>query len=107
MGCRLKRYSSRRRRSRRGQGIELEFQLAPAAQTHHLLGDLAVLEEKERGDGLDLVLHGQILVLVNVDLSDSDTAVVLDGEFVQDRHERLAGAAPFSPEINEDRLFRL
>ena len=77
----------------------LQVGLAPGA--HGLLHDLAALEDEQGGDGLHVVLDGQLLVLVDVDLSYGRLAVVLIGELINHWPDHFAGAAPFSPEINQ------
>src|SRR5437763_942847 len=62
--------------------------------------DVAVLEEHQRRDSPDAELGRHVLVLVDVDLGDLQAALVLLGDLVQDRRDRLAGPAPFGPVIH-------
>src|SRR5882672_8975981 len=89
-------------RGSRAQLVKLGLEVLLALQANDLIHDLAVLEEQQRGDGVDAVLDGEILMVVDVDLGDLDLAIVLGGEFVQHRRELFAGPAPFGPEIDED-----
>ena len=72
-----------------------------------LVGDLAVVEEQQGGNGADAVFGGQRLMFVNVDLADFHLAIVFVGEFIQQRRDHLARAAPFGPEIHEHGRWRL
>src|SRR6266478_110055 len=65
--------------------------------------DVAVLEEHQRRDSPDAELGRHALVLVDVDFRDLEAALVLLGDLVQDRRDRLAGAAPFRPVIHQHR----
>src|SRR5882724_12799728 len=65
--------------------------------------DVAVLEEHQRRDSPDAELGRHVLVLVDVDFRDLEAAFVLLGDLVQDRRDRLAGAAPFGPVIHQHR----
>src|SRR6187551_2733776 len=58
------------------------------------LHDLALLEDLERGDRGDLVLHGEPGVLVDVQLDDVELLGVLGGDLVEDRADRATRAAP-------------
>ena len=48
-----------------------------------------------------LYSRGDLRVVVDVDLRDRELAVELGGELLEDRRDRLAGAAPGGPEIDE------
>ena len=67
---------------------------------------LAVLEDGQGGDGLDAGGRSQVLVLVDVHLAEDGVGVLLTG-LVVDGAESLAGAAPGSPEVNEDQVVLL
>ena len=49
-------------------------------------------------------LRRRLRVLVDIDLGDRHLAGHLGGEFVEERRDHLARAAPLGPEIDEDRL---
>ena len=95
------------RSSSRRQVVEAGFELTLAFQTDNLLRDLALLEEEQRGNGLDAVFRGQGLLLINVHFADPDPASVFFGQLIQNGPEHFAGTAPFRPEINQDRCGRL
>src|SRR5260221_10087274 len=82
--------------------IEAGPEIALAGQADDLFGELAVLEEEKRGDGADAVFGGEGLVLIDVNLADARATGIFVGEFVEDGSDHFAGAAPFSPEINQD-----
>ena len=63
---------------------------------------LTVLEEVERGDGLNIVLSGEGAFFVDVDFQDSEFAVLFGGDFVEQGGEHFAGATPWGPEIDDD-----
>lgn len=51
-------------------------------------------------------LHGQLTLLVYIDLANLDV-VTLVCDLVHDRRNHAAGTAPRCPEIQQDRLVRL
>src|SRR5918994_5020180 len=63
---------------------------------------LAVLEEDHRRDGHHPVLHGQALLLVDVDLHELDLAGALLRDLLEDRSDGVAGTAPLGPEVEYD-----
>ena len=69
--------------------------------------DLPLIDEQERRNGADTVLRRERLLFVNVDFADLDLAVVFIGQFIQQRRDHLAWAAPFRPKIHHDRLLTL
>ena len=87
--------------------VEGGFELAFAFEADNLLGHLPLLEEQQRGNGLDAVFRGQGLLLINVHFADPDPASVFFGQLIQNGPEHFAGTAPFRPEINQDRCGRL
>ena len=70
-------------------------------------GELAVLEQHQRRDRHDAVLRRRRRVLVDVELDDLDLAAERAGDLLERRRDHAAGAAPFGPEIDHDRLGRL
>src|SRR6185436_332317 len=65
--------------------------------------DVAVLEQHQRGDAADAELGRRLLVLVDVDLRDLEAPLVLLRHLVEDRRDRLAGAAPLRPVVDQHR----
>lgn len=61
---------------------------------------LTALEKDHCGDAHYFVLNGSALRLVNVDLGDLQIADLFVGDLIHDRGDHLAGATPFSPEID-------
>src|SRR4029453_3012759 len=72
-----------------------------------LLGDLAALDDEQGGQGRDVVLEGNVLVLLDVDLPDPEAALELLGHRFHGREQRLAGGAPVRPEVHQHGLLRL
>ncbi|CAM2150893.1 hypothetical protein PT2222_250021 [Paraburkholderia tropica] len=66
--------------------------------------DGAVLEEDQRGDAAHAELHRRRLMFVDVDLRDLQTVAIVLRDFVENRRDHLAGAAPFGPEVQQDGL---
>ena len=64
---------------------------------------LPVLDQHHGRDRADLERGGELLLLVDIDLGQQERAVVIGGEFFQDRPELLARPAPFGPEIDQHR----
>ena len=63
------------------QLVEEGSHLRLVGGTHVLVDELAVLEEEERRDVAHGILHGDVLVLLDVALADDQLAVVLLSEF--------------------------
>ena len=87
--------------------VEGGFEIAFAFGTAKLVDDLAAFKEEERGQGVDAVLGGQILLFVGIHFADFDFTIIFGGELIQERRDHFAGAAPFRPEVHHDRLGRL
>src|SRR5579859_235081 len=62
---------------------------------------LAALEDQNRRHALDGELGGDAGRVVDVELADPDLALVLVGETLDDRVERLAGPTPDRAEVEE------
>lgn len=62
---------------------------------------LPILEDHQSGDGHDLILAGQELVLIGVDLADLEFSRIVPGDLVHDRRHHPARAAPGGPEVDE------
>ena len=81
------------------------FARSPLGRKPDDLADrLATLEDQQRRDRADPVLTGGHRVLVGVELHELDAAVVLLGEFLDDRRDHAAGAAPGRPEVDQHRV---
>src|SRR5207244_8558570 len=70
------------------------------------LGRFAGSEENQGWNAEHGELGGNQWVGIHIQLGDSDSALVLDGQLVNHRLEHLAGRAPGGPEIDEHRLLR-
>src|SRR6266511_1073998 len=66
---------------------------------------LSALEEDHRGDAHDPEALRQLGLLVDVHLDEPELIRSLLGDLVEDRRDRVTGAAPLRPEIDEHRLF--
>ncbi len=53
-----------------GYSIDAGFEVALAAHSNDLLCHFTILEQQQRGDRTNAVLSGQLLLFVDVDLSD-------------------------------------
>src|SRR5262245_58427875 len=89
---------------RRQDGVEtlLEGRLRPEADD--LADRLATLDDEERRDAADPVLHRRLGVVVCVELAELDLARVLVCELLNDRRNHSARTAPGRPEVDQDRL---
>src|SRR5439155_20829692 len=65
---------------------------------------LAVLEEQEGRDAQHVVLLGDVLVRVDVQLADLQLALVLGRQLIDERREVAARSTPGRPEIHQDGL---
>jgi hypothetical protein len=61
-----------------------------------------VAERLDRRNALDAVCLRQPLVLVDIDAREDETAVAGDCQPLENRAERLAGTAPWCPEVGDD-----
>src|SRR5260221_14044225 len=87
--------------------IEAGLEIAFAAQANQLLCHLSLFEKEQSRNRTDPVLSGQFLEFIDVHLADSDSAIVLLGQFVKNRGERLTRATPLGPKIHQDGIGRL
>jgi hypothetical protein len=72
-----------------------------------LLANGASLEEKKGWDTGNPVLLRELLFLVHVDFDDLDLVGQFPRDFIQQRGNHLAGAAPFGPKIDQDQFVGL
>ena len=72
-----------------------------------LCDQLCLFDERESGNALNTKLAGDVLPLVRVDFHQDCSACSLGGGFGKFRRHHLAGAAPWGPEIHQDRQFAL
>src|SRR5438067_13242306 len=82
--------------------LERPLEMRPRPCADHGLARLAVLEQDHRRDREDVVPGSRLQVLVDVQLHERDRRLLLL-ELLQDRRDRAAGAAPRSPEVDDDR----
>jgi len=73
---------------------------------HHVL-DLATLEQNERGDRSDPHPAGDHRVLFGVQFHEFDAPREFGRQGVDHRGQRLAGTAPWGPEIHQNRQIGL
>src|SRR6185503_18178582 len=69
--------------------------------------NLPGLEKQEGWNGIDPVLDGQLLGLIGIDLPNFHLARIFARQFLEHGRDHLARAAPFRPEIHDDRRGRL
>lgn len=62
---------------------------------------LAVLKHNQRGDAHDAILHGQVLVVVDVAFGNGKLARQFIGNLVNDGREGSTGPAPRCPKIDQ------
>src|SRR5579883_511264 len=94
--------------SRAGGGGDPLLELLLGRGADLARGELAVLEQHQRRDRHDAVLLRGRRALVDVELDDLDLAVERAGRDLFERgRDHLARAAPFGPEVDHHRLFRL
>src|SRR5262245_31353738 len=81
--------------------IELPGDLFLRHEADDLIGELAVLEDQQRGDAANHEAARHVRVLVHVHLRHGRAAVVLGGNRVDGGRQAAARAAPLGPEIHE------
>jgi hypothetical protein len=91
----------------RRHAVQGRLKIAFAARANHLVDDLAIFEEKQRGDGIDPILGSQLLLFVGVNFADLYFAIIFGGQFIEQRTNHFARAAPFGPKVHQDGLGRL
>jgi hypothetical protein len=85
--------------------VEILLQLRFAARLGQVGHRLALEHRIDRGDRAHLELGGDELFLVHVHLGQDHALVgIFGGDLFQHRGQRLARAAPFRPEIEDDEL---
>jgi len=89
----------------RNEALDPRTDLRLGTYARERVGELAVLEGHDHRDALHPVLHGQLLVGVDVDLHQIEGAVRLGGEPLEDRSDDPAGLTPLRPEVHNDRYF--
>lgn len=66
-----------------------------------------MFEQQQRRRGAHAIGQRSLLVLVELDLRDREPTCVIHRELVEQRRERLARSAPFAPEVDRHREWRL
>ncbi len=84
--------------------VKLLLELALSSSTYELVDELTILKEQDSRDIAYTILHGDILIGLDVALADDDLAVILVGKFLHDRTYHTARTAPCGPQINDKRL---
>src|ERR1051325_7286349 len=82
-----------------------DFGFADSADA--LLDYAPAFEEQQCGNSANVVAHCYLSVFIDVELSDFGFALVFGCNGVDSRRHLAAGAAPFRPEVDEDRHLRL
>ena len=82
--------------------VQLSCDLGLGDRSDHLVGHLALLENQKRGNAADSILTSGFLCIVYIELADFGTTRILVGQFLNDRSDHPAGAAPSGPKINEN-----
>ena len=75
-----------------------------AGDPDELLHELTVLQDDHGRDGHDAELLRHLAVGIDIELSDLGGSFKIGGQFIDDRRKLPTGAAPFRPEIDDDRL---
>jgi len=83
-----------------GEGLQPFDDLGLGLDAEGFVLQLAILEEKQGWDIADAVFDGEIGLFIHVDFYDLDGAAFFSGDFIEDRAQHLAGAAPLCPEID-------
>ena len=85
------------------EGVELRQNLGLRLPPDQLPHRLSAFEKKKRGDGVDAEFSRERGAFVHVDFCDERLADPFGGDFLNHRRKLDARAAPWSPEIHEDR----
>lgn len=62
--------------------------------------DLTVLENEYRWDIANTVLGGELLIRINIDLTDDGLTIIFLAYFLDDRTHHSTGTTPSCPKIN-------
>lgn len=87
------------------EGLELSEDIFFGEEADVFIDDLAVFDEGERRDGLNIELCGEFAFIIDIDFGDFVFTFVFLSDFEKDGANHFAGAAPRCPEINDDRDF--
>jgi len=82
---------------------KLRLKIVFRGEANDAIRDRAIFEDEDGRDGADLILAGDLAVVIHVHFADLHGVAEFFREFFQDRGDRFAGAAPRCPEINDDR----
>ena len=77
-------------------------ELRLGAVTHGLGNSLAVLKEYHHRNAGDLKAHGELHLLVHIDLADLEGIGIFLGDLMQHGGEHFAGAAPVGVKVQQD-----
>src|SRR5579871_446666 len=80
----------------------LDFRFSHCA--HPLLDHLATLEKQQRGNPANVVAHGRLAVIIDVQFSDFGLPIVLGCNRIDGWTHLPARTAPFGPKIYQHRL---
>ena len=82
------------------QCLKLGLERGLGLCAHELIDQFAILEEEDGGDVADAILSSQVLILLDVTLSNGNLSVELTGQLGNHWAYHAAGSAPCSPKVN-------
>lgn len=91
-----------------GQGEQLGFELLLGnIGSHDLVFNFSVLEKEQKRNRANTVFHREFTGVIDVDFAHLCLTSDVVGQLIDDGTDRLAGTAPFGPEIDKDGNGRL
>ena len=88
---------------RLGQGLQFLDDLALWGHADGFVSELTALEIKESRNALDTELGSETAFVIDIYFADLDGSAFITGDFIKDGSKHFTWAAPFGPEIDEDR----
>src|ERR1700761_8135244 len=67
--------------------------------SNQLVYNFPTLDKEDSGNAGDTIVYGQLRIVIDINLSYIDLAVVFLGQFFNDGTDSATGPAPFCPEV--------
>jgi hypothetical protein len=79
--------------------LDLLYEVGFRLCAYQLVYNLTTLDKKDSGDAGDAIVDRQLRVMVDIDLTYIDLAVVFFGQFFNDWSDGATRTTPFSPKV--------
>lgn len=79
--------------------LDLFYEIGFRLGAYQLVYYFTALDKEDGGDAGDAIVNRQLRIMVYIDFPYIDPAIVFFGQLFDDRSDRAAGSAPFSPKV--------